>query len=411
MQECRRFSPQGIGHAPASWWSALRNFVTRRVGDTAARLRYASPGLWPWTGSGRYSSPPVRKRLGLCRLRRPIAASRNRWPPPTRRPRKRRVQPWQSRSTRDAVIRDLATIKRAFPFHWHRLPVLRMASTCMRVLAREGESRRTTACMQRATPSSSAPPARPCRSCAAGLSALQAKSRYRPALAWPLQGSVPRRFEEPPPVLLADDPATGGRRPRGVSITAVEAVSKTAVVRRPGAARQEPQRSGHVGVANSSAHTRGPCRLRGLMADSPPRVCQSCAERLEDELARDPRVARPSCGRHRELCAALPCSEDLSAGSRPRKPRRPAAADRYFGATGAAPRWWRPPTGPRSSIPFRSRLARQAIATRLKQKSVGEFACRDHFREPARTKEEVYARATGYAFRSCRTRCGYAPAQ
>ncbi|MDQ6673991.1 MAG: ParB/RepB/Spo0J family partition protein [Chloroflexota bacterium] len=45
------------------------------------------------------------------------------------------------------------------------------------------------------------------------------------------------------------------------------------------------------------------------MTDGPARICPGCADRLENDLERGGDLACRRCGRHRELCAVLPCDE------------------------------------------------------------------------------------------------------
>jgi ParB/RepB/Spo0J family partition protein len=55
------------------------------------------------------------------------------------------------------------------------------------------------------------------------------------------------------------------------------------------------------------ADQRGRCKLCGFWLVGSRLVCQGCAERLELELGFAPARACPNCGRHRELCALMPC--------------------------------------------------------------------------------------------------------
>lgn len=64
-----------------------------------------------------------------------------------------------------------------------------------------------------------------------------------------------------------------------------------------------------VNAPGVDAHDAPPvnkCRLCGLRA--PATLCLGCAERLERDLERDQDRACPQCGRHRELCQAVPCT-------------------------------------------------------------------------------------------------------
>lgn len=75
-------------------------------------------------------------------------------------------------------------------------------------------------------------------------------------------------------------------------------------------------------AAHPVADGPGPCRLCAVIATGPARICPSCADRLEGDLLRDDRRACPRCGRHRELCAVLPCGAPAPPGPAPPSPAR-----------------------------------------------------------------------------------------